>query len=61
VGKLSTLTGSLAVGMISAQALVPLAAVFLLLPAARLRREGPHARAARAEAAGEALQGAAAG
>jgi MFS family permease len=54
VGKVSTLTGSLATGMISAQALVPLAVVFLLLTAARLGGEGPQARVDRAEAAGEA-------
>jgi MFS family permease len=52
-GKVSTLTGSLATGMLSIQALTPIAIVILLLTARRLKGESEAGRRARAEAAGE--------
>jgi MFS family permease len=53
-GKVSTLTGSLATGMLSIQALTPLAVIVLLLAARRLKGETEAGRRARAQAAGEA-------
>jgi MFS family permease len=50
-GKVSTLTGSLATGLLSVLALAPVALVALLLTARRLARESPADRLARAEAA----------
>jgi len=52
-GKISTLTGSLTTGLYSLLVLIPAGAVFLLLAAARVRKETPEARRARATAAGE--------
>ena len=52
-GKVSTLTGSLATGMLSMQALTPIAIIVLLLTARRLKGESEAGRRARAEAAGE--------
>jgi MFS family permease len=52
-GKVSTLTGSLGAGMMSIQALTPVAIVILLLTARRLKGETEAGRRARAEAAGE--------
>lgn len=53
VGKVSTVTGSLATGMISIQLLAPIALVLLLIAARRLRHEDGAGRQARAEAVGE--------
>jgi MFS family permease len=53
VGKVSTVTGSLATGMASIQLLVPLALILLFLAAQRLRHETPARRLDRARAAGE--------
>ncbi|CAN7314725.1 MFS transporter [Phenylobacterium sp. LjRoot225] len=53
-GKVSTLTGSLATGMLSIQALSPIAIIVLLLTARRLKGETEAGRRTRAEAAGEA-------
>jgi MFS family permease len=53
VGKVSTITGSLRIGLISVQALAPIAFVLLYFTARRLRQETLAARLARAEAAGE--------
>lgn len=52
-GKVSTLSGSLATGILSIQALTPVAIVVLLLTARRLKTESDAGRRARAEAAGE--------
>ena len=52
-GKVSTLTGSLAHGLMSVQLLLPVASVLLLLTARRLKSETPLGRRARAESAGE--------
>jgi hypothetical protein len=52
-GKVSTVTGSLAVGMMSVQALAPVALILLFLAARRLRHETPAGRLTLAEAAGE--------
>jgi MFS family permease len=52
-GKISTLTGSLSAGLYSLLVLVPAAALVLLAAAARLRRETPETRRARARDAGE--------
>jgi hypothetical protein len=52
-GKISTLTGSLATGMLSILVMAPVSVVILLMVAGRLRRETPAGRIARAEAAGE--------
>lgn len=57
VGKVSTLTGSLAGGMISVQLLAPVAFVLLYLAGRRLRHETAAGRLARAEAAGEKIAG----
>lgn len=54
VGKVSTLTGSLKIGMVSIEALVPLGLVLMVLTTRRLRHETLAGRVARAEAAGEA-------
>jgi MFS family permease len=53
VGKVSTITGSLATGMASIQALVPIALVLLFFAARRLRLETAAGRISRAELAGE--------
>ena len=53
VGRVSTLTGSLATGMLSIQALTPIAIIVLLLTARRLKGESEAGRRARAEAVGE--------
>lgn len=53
VGKVSTLTGPLATGLMSIEALLPLGLVLMILTARRLPRETLAARQARAEAAGE--------
>jgi MFS family permease len=53
VGKVSTVSGSLATGMASIQLLAPIALVLLFLAARRLRHENPLRRLARAQAAGE--------
>ena len=53
VGKLSVLTGSLAMGLMSILALVPIIVSVLLLTARRLRHETESGRRARAEAYGE--------
>lgn len=58
VGKVSTVTGSLATGMISVQLLALPAFILLFLAAARLRRETPAGRQARADAAGEIVRAA---
>lgn len=52
-GKVSTVTGSLGAGLLSMQALTPIALVLLMLAARRLPRETLKSRYARAEAAGE--------
>ncbi|TAL03059.1 MAG: MFS transporter [Rhodospirillaceae bacterium] len=52
-GKVSALTGSLATGLLSIQALTPIAVIVLLFTARRLPRETLVGRRARAEAAGE--------
>ena len=56
-GKISALTGSLTTGMLSLLALVPLALTLLGIAAHRLPFETPEARRARAEAAGEPVEG----
>jgi MFS family permease len=53
VGKLSAITGSLATGMLSILALVPIVVIVLLLTARRMRHETADGRRARAEAFGE--------
>jgi MFS family permease len=52
-GKISTLTGSLATGLLSMTILAPVAATLLILAARRMPGETPHARLALARAAGE--------
>ena len=52
-GKVGTLTGSLAHGILSVQLLLPVATVLLILTARRLKSETPMGRRARAESAGE--------
>jgi MFS family permease len=52
-GKVSSLTGSLATGMLSIQTLTPITIIVLLLTARRLKGESEAGRRARAEAAGE--------
>ena len=52
-GKISTITGSLTMGLYSLLAFVPVAAVLLLLASRRMRSETPEARRALAAAAGE--------
>ncbi|CAN7396337.1 MFS transporter [Phenylobacterium sp. LjRoot219] len=56
-GKVSTLTGSLALGVISIQALTPIAVGVLLIAARRLKGESETTRRARANAAGEPQPG----
>ena len=53
IGKVSTLTGSLTWGLVSVQALAPIALGLLVAAAFRLGHETPERRRARAEAAGE--------
>jgi MFS family permease len=53
VGKVSTMSGSLTMGLYSLLAFVPAAAVLLMLAARRLRHETPEKRSARARRAGE--------
>jgi MFS family permease len=48
-GKVSTLTGSLATGLLAVQALAPAGFIFLLFLAARLRRDGAEGRLGRSE------------
>jgi MFS family permease len=55
-GKVSTLTGSLATGILSVQALTPIAVIVLLLTARRLKGESQATRRQRADAAGERHQ-----
>ena len=52
-GKISTLTGSLTLGVLSGLALVPFSAICLFIAAQRMRRETEAARIARARAFGE--------
>jgi MFS family permease len=52
-GKISTLTGSLKIGILSLQVLAPLALLLLVLAARRLGAETPETRRARAHAYGE--------
>lgn len=52
-GKVSTMTGSLTLGLLSMMPLAPVALLLVWLAAKRLPRETPEARRARAEAAGE--------
>jgi MFS family permease len=52
-GKISALTGSLTTGLYSLLILAPVGGVFLLMAAARVRRETPAHRKALAEASGE--------
>jgi MFS family permease len=52
-GKVSTLTGSLSVGMMSVQVLCLIAAILFIVAGLRLRRETPEGRRQRAETAGE--------
>jgi MFS family permease len=52
-GKISTLTGSLKIGVLSVQALIPVGVILLLITARRLRQETPEARQARAARFGE--------
>ena len=56
VGKLSAITGSLASGMLSILALVPIVVIVLLFTARRLQHETASDRRARAEGYGEARQ-----
>jgi MFS family permease len=56
VGKVSTVTGSLAMGMGSIQALVPVSLVLLFFAARRLSLETTAGRLSRAQAAGETVQ-----
>lgn len=52
-GKISTITGSLTMGLYSLLAFVPVAAVLLFLASRRIRNETPEVRQALAAAAGE--------
>ena len=52
-GKISTITGSLTLGLYALLAFVPLAGVLLVLAAGRMRHETPEVRLARATSAGE--------
>jgi len=54
-GKISTMTGSLTMGLYSLLSFVPAAFVLLLLAARRLSAETPERRQALARAAGEAI------
>jgi hypothetical protein len=55
-GKVSTLTGSLTLGLLSLLPIAPFALLTLWLAARRLPSQTPEARRARAAAAGEAFQ-----
>jgi MFS family permease len=55
VGKISSLSGSLPIGLYSILGLVPVAAAVLITAALRLPAETPDARRSRARAAGESL------
>jgi MFS family permease len=54
-GKISTLTGSLKLGVLSLQVLAPVGIILLLITARRLRHETPEARQARAARFGEVI------
>jgi MFS family permease len=53
IGKVSTLTGSLTMGLVSVQVLTPIALALLVAAGLRLNAETPERRRARAAAAGE--------
>ena len=55
-GKISTMTGSLATGLYASLIFVPIGVGLLLVAAAKLRKESPATRIARAQLAGEGSQ-----